>query len=74
MQLPQNQDVPHFDRSLRISGVDVLLRVFPLNGQFMFQTSRVISDKEKDVFIQYMKNEGFLDNPITGEPPQSASA
>lgn len=64
--LPQQIPAYH-DRSLRIRGVDVALRIFTKDGQFVFQTSRPLSHGEKIVFASYMKNEGFLDDPISGD-------
>lgn len=58
---------PYFEHKLKIRGVGVALRVFPMVSQFMFQTNRKISEEERAYVANYLQQEGFLDNPITGE-------
>lgn len=66
--LPQQQ-VVYFDRALTIRGVDITLRVFPAANTFTFNSSRVLTPQEKVAFAQYMRNEGFLDDPSPGSSP-----
>lgn len=70
---PQTPPLDHFDRELTIRGVQLALRVFPMSNTFVFQTNRPVSDKEKAFFVNYLKAEGFLDNPTTGEEAQSVA-
>ena len=64
--IPSTSPVIYFDRTLKIRGVDVYLRVFPTANTFTFNTSRTLSPAEKVSFAQYMQNEGFLDDPASG--------
>lgn len=66
--LPQPALV-YFDRALTIRGVDIALRVFPAANTFTFNSSRVLTPQEKVAFAQYMRNEGFLDDPSPGGTP-----
>lgn len=61
------------DSTLQIRGVGISLRFFPGNNAFAFSTSRPLSEREKHIFVNYMKLEGFLDNPLTGDSATSAS-
>lgn len=69
-ELPPQTPPQYFDRTLRIKGVDISLRVFPFENKFVFQTQQPLSEGEKAMFSRYLQNEGFLDNPITGAAPQ----
>lgn len=46
-----------------------MLRVFPAVNTFTFNSSRVLTPQEKVAFAQYMRNEGFLDDPSPGGTP-----
>lgn len=56
----------YFDKQLKIRGVDIVLRVFPATNAFVFSSSRELNVGEKVAFANYMRNEGFLDDPIAG--------
>ena len=49
-----------------------MLRVFT-NNTFAFSAGRSLSETEKQMILRYLKEEGFLDNPITGESATDAT-
>lgn len=63
----------YFDRQLTLRGVNLILRVFPLNNAFTLSSSRPLSPSEQQLYVKYMKDEGFFDNPITGDESQEVS-
>ena len=70
MPMPPQFPPQYFDHSLRICGVNVLLRIFPLNNSYVFQTDRELSKAEFTYFKNYLRREGYFDNPITGQIAQ----
>lgn len=63
----------YFDRQLTLRGVHLLLRVFPMNNSFTLSSSRPLAPGEQRVFVKYMKDEGFFDNPINGDETDQVS-
>lgn len=57
----------YFDRQLTLRGVQLMLRVFPMDNSFTLSSSRPLTPPEQQSFVKYMKDEGFFDNPITGD-------
>jgi hypothetical protein len=60
----------YFDRTLTIRGVNIALRVFPTANTFTFSASRNLTMAEKASFANYMRAEGFMDDP-SSPPPEA---
>lgn len=63
----------HFERQLTLRGVQLMLRVFPMNNSFTLSSSRPLAPGEQQAFVKYMKDEGFFDNPINGDETDQVS-
>ena len=63
----------YFDHQLTIRGVQLAIRVFPMNNSFTLSSTRPLTEKERVTYVRYMKNEGFFDNPVTGDETSEVS-
>jgi hypothetical protein len=57
----------YFDHQLTLRGVPLALRVFPGNNVFTLSSGRPLKPAEQQAFVKYLKDEGFFDNPMTGD-------
>jgi hypothetical protein len=64
--------VPFIEYNLNVMKLPVVLRVVPSQNHFCFHTPRELTEQEKQVITGYLRQEGFLDNPYTGEMPGDA--